>query len=768
MKRRVIWMMAPAMVLGLGACGKKEEAKAPEAAAPAVAQAPAEATPPVPAAPAVPKTPALTPEERAAKLGFVKHLPQDTEVVISFHNGTKTAERVMGSKLWTTLVAEFGGGMIPDPAGEDEEMEDEFELPEGEQDATAQAEPATEAAAGETEPMGPAKLFGTEFTVALGKSAGEQTGNLLTANRRMSYFQMRGIAKAFVEAAKSGDFSGLEESIGSAVNEELFKDLLADPESGVALIEKMKMPPLYFAFRASAEDKDSAAQQLASLVENLGMLGETVEPVEIEKAGAKFAGQKISGAKISKMLGDDRSSLDEMLDSAQVDKLLAAVAKKDLVVMSGTLGDYAVLFLGGAAEDMNFASDLGQSLATGDSLAFCDAYASKELAAVVHGRKEMLDTLAATAGGLSDMAEGLRDGIAGTEGIGDTRDLEALLRMVGEREAALRKLAGNEASGVAAFFEDGLKIESFGGADTGALDWKAPNRMADLGNSEDVVLFANMTVDAAYDEKARAYLEALMETAYAAAMKVSELPGEDENLKQFKEMTRMFDTKFRPDLVSMWQTFSSDFGSSLGAESALVVDLKGSVPTVPGIPQPIVDEGKFPRISMLAPVTDRTKLAASWEKMNTTTTGILAKISEMTGQEIPMQKPISSEKNGFTTWFFSMPFFNDDFVPSVTVGDKWFAASTSKNQALDLIGKATTSNGTRTGLYFSMNFKALQVFADETLKMIGKHPDAVPMSKDDLDKATKLIAAMDDLDKLTVHSRREEGKLRSSIHFKTR
>ena len=45
--------------------------------------------------------------------------------------------------------------------------------------------------------------------------------------------------------------------------------------------------------------------------------------------------------------------------------------------------------------------------------------------------------------------------------LGDTRDLEALLRMVGERETALRKLAGNETLGMAAFFEDGLKIESY-------------------------------------------------------------------------------------------------------------------------------------------------------------------------------------------------------------------------------------------------------------------------------------------------------------------
>ena len=66
---------------------------------------------------------------------------------------------------------------------------------------------------------------------------------------------------------------------------------------------------------------------------------------------------------------------------------------------------------------------------------------------------------------------------------------------------------------------------------------------------EDVVMFANMTTEAAYDEKARAYLEALMETSYAVAMKITELPIEDDEMAQFKEMAKMFDTKFRPDLA---------------------------------------------------------------------------------------------------------------------------------------------------------------------------------------------------------------------------
>ena len=123
-------------------------------------------------------------------------------------------------------------------------------------------------------------------------------------------------------------------------------------------------------------------------------------------------------------------------------------------------------------------------------------------------------------------------------------------------------------------------------------------------------------------------------------------------------------------------------------KARLIVDLKGSAPAVPGVAQEVVDKAKVPRFSIVAPVTDRAKLAASWDKINTTLTGTLAKVGEMTGQQIPMQKPISSEKGGNTTWFFPLPFFTDDFLPSVTVGDKWFVASSSKNQALDLIAKA--------------------------------------------------------------------------------
>jgi hypothetical protein len=757
MKKRVNWLLIPAVALSLGACKKKEEVKAPEAP-PATAETPAKVVP-APEPPA--KEPGLSAEERAAKLGFVRHLPQDTEVVLAFHNGTKTAERVKASKLWKLVQEQLGAvGMGMGAAGDDAEMEEE----------AAAAEDAA-VPAGDAEPAGPAGLFGTEFTLALGKSSADQFGNLLTFNRRMGYFQMRSIAKAFVAAMKSGDATALMESFEGGYGPELAKEILDDPESGIALIEKSKMPPLYLAFKTAEADRAVAAQQVAAMVENVNLFGENVEPVEIESSGTTFQGFKILGSKVAALMAEERESMEENLEPAKVDQLLAAVGKKDIVIVSGVVGDYIVLFLGGAVEDLKLAGSAGESLVATGALAFTDAYASKELAAVAYGKKEGMDTLIKAAGGLSDMTDGLRDGLAGADGLGDTRDLEAMFKIVAEREAALRALAGSDALGMVSFFEEGLKIESYGGTDAGMVDWKTPNKLAALGDSEDVLLFANATANAVYDEKARAYFEALLETAYAMTMKVAEAPVEGEQMAQFKAMAEMFDSKFRPDMVALWDAFGNDFGGGLGHESALVVDLKGGAPAVPGIPQAVVDKAKVPRISIVSPVADRAKLAGSWDKINTTLTGTLAKVGEMTGQQIPMQKPISSEKSGNTTWFFPMPFFTDDFLPSVTVGDKWFVASTSKNQALDLIAKADAGGATRDGLWFTMNFKTLEKYAQETSALIDENAEAlmgVPLTDPQKKTIKNAIAILGDLDSLTAHSRREAGVLRSSVHFKTR
>jgi len=788
MKNRAKWMIVPALVLSIGACKKKEEVKAPGAPVAAAGDHTAAGTPAVPAEPSAPKVPVLSAEERAAKLGFVKYLPKDTESVISFHHGSETAAKLKATKIWKLVENEMNG---EDPDGMDmngempvKPAEEMAEAPASETPAAETTPPATDAAAeaalkeqpAAEEGFGPAALLGTEVTVALGKTTGEQLGNLLHVSQRSNYFQMRNLAKAFVEAAKTGDSSAFEEKLGEGLNESLVKDLINDPESGIGSIEKANMPPIYIAFRVKEAQRDVAAQQLSSVLAFLGMMGDVVSPVEAEKSGFKFTGYKISGAKISEMAAQGRAQMDAELGQENVTRLLAAIAQKDIVAVSGLVGDYAVVFLGDSTDDLVLAATPADSLVATDALAFTDGYATKELSVLGYGEKGSLETLVKSSQGISSIAKGVRDGLAGSEGLGDTRDIEALLQVVTEREAALLKLSSTEALGVIGYMEDGFKMEIYGGTDNGYADWKTPNRLAHLGKSPDTVLFANFTSEAAYDEAAKSYFESLLETAYAITLKVSEVPSTEGDMAQFKQMANVFETQFRGDVVSFWNTYSGDFASGLGKEGAFVLDLKGSVPPLPGLPQAFVDKGKFPRLTIVSPVVDRAKLGVSWDKMNATTTSILGKVSGLTGQDIPMQKPISSEKNGFTTWFFAVPFFNDDFLPSVTVGDKWFAASTSKNQALDLLGQAAAGGETSTGLTFTVNFKALQDYSRETLKVVDENSAAIFGTESDAaaeyaankEKIRKAIDTLDDMDSFSAHARREGGVLRSSLHFKTR
>lgn len=822
MKKRAYFLALPAMILGLGSCGDKGET--PTTIEPVEITEAAEAVPPITpeplsepvvlapepaAAPVV-----LTAEQRAEKLGFARHLPPGTEAMITFHNGADTAKRLESSKLWEVVQGMggmmFGGGMGGmDDMDFDFEMDEDFAIPEeGEEDAVEDEGRGLEGAAigaalgaalgeeaGEVgddddldidgmflddmemrEPVGPGTMLGTEFGIAMGATSGVQAASALNLYARYSYLQTRAMARGLVAAAKTGDIAAMSEAL-EEFSETGLPELLADPEGGIGLLEGMQMPPLYIYFRLPEESRDNAALEIASMIEYLGMAEDMVAPIEFEKAGGSFAGYRVIGAAIAESMEEGREAMTETLDDEMIDRLIATVAAKDMIVVSGVVGDYVVIFAGSSEEDFALVEDVNSSMLAGTTLAHTDAFHDKQLAAVMHGEAEMIKLMVEASGGMAELANAVREGISGEEGLGDTRDLEAMLRIAAERELTLRKMTTTETFGVVAYLEDGLMVESFGGTDQGAFDWQSTATLGALGDSPDVVLFANMTSDAAYDAASRAYLEALVETAYALAMKLSEFSID--GMEDYLPMVGVFDEKLRPELAGIWAALSGSFAEGLGAEKAFVMDLKGGMPALPGVPQPVVDNARFARISMIAPVTDREKLAASWTEINAATTRLMAAVSEMAEKDIPMPKPLSSQNDGYTSWFIALPFTDNDFIPSATIGDDWFVASTSTNHAIQLINeaKAEPTAETRTGVMFRMNFVAMQDFARETLKVIEENGEAIFGGEDTFafenfeeqkEMIGSLIEAMDDLDSLSTHTRREGGVLRSTLHLKTR
>lgn len=733
MKKRLVWMLVPALLLAAVGCEKKESAD--QGAAPA---APAEAPTDLVDDPTPVIEGKISAKQRGEMVGFARYLPRETEYLISVHNGSDATRRVMASKIWKTFATMAGMPMGIDG----EEIAEEV-----------------------AEEVGPAMMFGKEFTLAMGKGTSDQLRHLVQANARLSYFQMSGMVQMLSRelARQKGDAEG---DRSMSFEETLIANMLNDERGGVALLEKLDMPPTYLAFKTSDESREALNQQIAGF---LSMMGEApfVMPAEVEQAGSTFQGYQIAGAKLSKMLSEERREMEEVMGPAITSRFLKAIGEKNLFLLSGIHGEYVMIFIGSSTADLKLVKDPGQSLAGGNALAFCDEYASKDLLAIFYGQSEGLKSVMKEArGSFADMSAGIRDGLANSDQFGDTRNLDALLRVVEEREAALQALSTVHGGGTIAYFEDGLKIESYGGYDSGYNHWQAKNQLAALGQDPNVMLFANVTSNAAYDAKLRGYVEALMETVYAGAMKVAELPIEENDMEEFRNYMMLFDAKFRADLLTFWDGFSNGFDGSLGQERALVLDLQGAMPAFPGLPQGVVDSAKFPRMTWIAPVVDRSKLTDSWKKMNGSMTKIAATISEMVDKDIPMQKPLSSDKDGSTTWFFPLPFFNDDFLPSVTVNDKWFAASSSKLQAVDLIAKAEAGGATSQGFVMHADFSKLTEYASEMAGVMGENAEDLGISKQDLEMAGTIIEGFSEIDSMKLHVRRDDGQLRSSLHFK--
>lgn len=756
----------PVSALVFSSCQKKEQ-PAPEAPAEAAQAVPAvtpAATPAVPAeAPAPVAAKELTAGERAAFLGIVGRLSKETESVAALYDGRDIVKRLKSLKTW-----EF----INDTAKEE---------------GTDIEEEVNESA----DQVG--KFLGQEIFFAMGKGSTPQVELLLKLNNRSSYYQTLVATRSLVAGLNSQETeldAELEEDLDEEIDElfeedfgiatesamdEMFKELAKE----LPLIEALAVPPLLIGIKAQdAETLEAAQGQVAGILESLPeSLGEGASPLEFSQGGVDFQGYKIAGSFFAEQLGADRESMEEDLDPADVDRLLEALKKKNVVVAAGALDNYLLLFVGGSETEVPLVEKVEDSLAASDELSFVDAYQGKRVAGLLYASEGLAK--AGIVGTVKELALGVRDGLAGAEGLGDTRELASLLELIGEKEDALLALSKADATGGLAVIEEGVKLEFFGGVDRGSIDHSASRQLSNLGGGGDVLLFGNWVADAVYTERAREMGEALVETAYAIAEKVAGLELDEEGspveLQQFQQGFQLFNLKFREDALALWEAVTiADEG--LGREAAFVIDLKGKMPPLPGIPQELVDDGKFFRASLISPVTDRSKLKDSWTKIDGSLKNIFKSVSELAGEDIPQLKPMSSEKDGLVTWFFSMPLFTDDFVPSVTLNDKWYVSSTSKNQAVELVAAAEAGGaGDHKDAWFEIDFDVLRKFAGDWVDLVAKdgeavfpNPDTFADFQEQLPRIKKGLDAFEEFDGLTVSERREDGKLRTSLHFKVR
>ena len=739
--------------LGLSACGEKNE----QAQAPAVGGGTKEVALKASAdQPAAEAAPAADLTAVAQATGFAKYLPATTQAYAGVFDGKGFLDGLRGSAL-VQLFEE----QVQDNGDPDFSLENLEEVPEA-QMAVA--------------------LLGEEIFLGVGQGAPLQTTNLVGINESTTRHWAKFIVK-MGEANLSGE--GEFGNDPSALRMPLVTGILGDPKAGIGSLEKAQMPPVTIGFKISDEDMrgqlfETVAQGIGAMLEEVGPDGEGfAEAINVERAGSKFTGLKIVGEKLVAALPPDvKEGLAQFLDAATVDKLIGILESKDLVLAVGVHDNYLVGFTGSSADELQIAGSPAESILSRPEAAFMKSYAGKKLLGLMTISKELQESITKEASLFGSLAAGLREGLAETKVFGDTQDIEALLELVVEQERGLLSMQSYTPSGVVAFLEDGLKVEGYGGSTMPELDLDTPRNYAGLAEGEGVFLFANQVASRDYLEKGFEYLDTLGQTAYlgakqAARMQVPDAPGDFED---FQGGFAMFDEKIRPHLLELWSGLRGDLVSGLGNEGAILVDLGGEFPTVPGLPQLVVDEGKAPRLALLALAQDKEKLKSSWVNVDKALNGILKVISEMTGENIPMQKPMSSEKNELKTWFFPFPFQSDDFVLNVSVDEKNVYASTSKSfvQALSAKMEEGEVDPAAKGAYFKVDFTALNDYVNGWLKLLEDNKDEIfgegsPDAEDFMEGlpiAKQVLAAFGEVKGITGHIRKEDGVIRSSLHFK--
>lgn len=719
-------VLLPASALIFGSCKKEDVAKVVETVDQAVDEV-------------VSGGAAATAAERAAKLGFAAHLAGDTESVMALYDGKGIVTNLRDLDIWKFVI----------------------EVAEEEEGVNPEDEIAPQAAMA-------GQFLGEEMFLATGKGVVEQTKSLQELNAKMGYYQFRAMSRAFAKGVSEGNMDSALESM--AGDNAWVMEMAGDIGEFMPMIEGFEVPPVL----AGVKVTDADAMQMAQAqIEQMlaGAPPEMGEPIEFEKGGATFKGILLKGEKLAPELENGRGDVDGIIGSENTDKIIASLKTKTLVVAAGKLGDYLLLYAGSDAEACPIADSLETSLAANDAISFVDAHLGNPIHGMLYGSNDLMGVL--DAGGLREIAEGIRDGISAVDGLADQRELVALLDMVGEREDSLLELMDAETLGGLITVDGGARFDLFGGVDSGTVDHDAEHKLASLGEGDHVLVFGNWVADGEYEKRSSELVEVLVEAAYAVAGKVASVEAGEGDLAEFSQGFQMFDGMFREDLVSLYDGLSTA-GEGLGNEAALVVDLNAAVPPFPGIPQELVEGGRFVRASLVSPVTDRAKLGESWKKVDASLRSMLKSAKEMGAGDINMLVPTSSEKDGLVTWYFDAVAFSDDVKPSITISDEWFAASTSRTQALDLVARAGKSaEVARKGAWFEFDLDTLREYAGDTAELVNQHADVILGEdaadfKAELPRIRKGLESLKQFDRVTLHDRKEAGTRRVTLHFQTR
>lgn len=725
--RRFVPVLLLPLALSLSQCGKKEDPATPKAADGGTSTTPAASAKGEPA-----KAPSLA--DHAAKLGFAAKLPADTEFYMGSTQLKKHLGNIKQSSWWKDLSAL---------------VEDKTPAP----------------AAGEKAQQLFLEVWGDDMFIAGGKGFAQDAELLRDLNRLYN--------EVYFKLILTGSTAGLQSQGASPSNPlAMVQPLLTDQASLEKLgqfIGKFQLPSMIAGVKT-----DKGPELIAEMFSEKSLKN---KPAEIEISDLKTPDGhafKVITIEMSKVITEEKQK--EMLEGmgkmlpepAQnaFTKALADVRSKKFVFGVGAVDGYLLFASGKSLDHVKFVSDPSQSLLSKPEMAWLLPYAQKDLTGLMF----------ATAGTMSALHDDqplvpmLRGGVAALKENELFRPMgEALEKQVDEVATLEKNVYAYEFTSVAgvSWWETGsFNAEFFGGARNRFMTLGKPLTFAGLVDRPGVIFGIAYHRNPEYEKAVRLWVEKLVAIAYTAAQQLVQagIAG-PEGGQQFA----LFEMMLLPTLKEVYQADRQIDEKGLGSQFAMLLDVNGKFPPLPGVTIEDAEKMKFPRLTMVSDVANRGEVAAGWATISKTITNMATLAASFTargaeGAAAPppaIPTPESIDANGMTTWFYKNDIFQGDLFPVASINDKLLVMSTSKAAADSFAAELAKPSSEKPveGCVWRLDISALGDWASQVAAL---SPTQTP---EQIKEARQNMKWIQPFHALQVHLFEEKGQPRVSLKW---
>lgn len=658
--------------------------------------------------------PAGTAELSASAYGFAARLPAVTEGFLAMYRAGDMVESFLGSKWFRKLTSH--------PA------------------VAQQWEGVKAGIASNPQALAMLKeIAGKEAVFVLGEGFTDNAGKLASAVipiiRSAAMSGMQAGAKRVAEGADNPPAGGpaFGEILSSMPAEQRARMFEALAEADI--------PPLLVAVKAGGvkEKIDGFLQQA------LGSLPPEAEKV-LEKAAFGVSGNKFQSLifKVSKLPvpsdveAPGLQGLVAMLGSKEkAQQFLDKFKTKTIELSWGWVDDYLVLSLGKDHSHLKLSSPADSVLSRPEVAARAAAWQAKQPLVLSYLSKETNQALANAFGGIGETLVSLAE-MGAKQSPFPLDGIIADLKKLAARAKEFRP--GDITASVAtAWWEGGLHIESFGGPKPRALDSSKPLTGSSLAGPATVLLYESR-INEAESDKTFAFIEEAAGVLFESYQKNIK-PSIPQEQATGLVVAEGFAVGILKDL---WKNFQQ-FRAAIGAESAVVVNLDGTMPPLPNVPEELKSM-KFPRVVMVTDLKDPAKLSEAWKGIGTAINGIIT----FSGAPVKAA-PVEKKEADLTIWGYELPMDLGDLWPHFGVaGQKWYAG-TSPALTKEAAAKAPAPAGPASGMHLRVNFTALWNTIGSFMAIA---PGSGPQEKQ---MVTDMLSLMGSVSELDIRTGEDKG-----------